>query len=116
MLQKRRDLEPAGKIGGGLVKVVGIGLCFRAGFWNYCGAMRISREVPAMFSISRAFHKKLWSAMLTGVLLLFAGAACAKVIPLHASLHPCAGVQTSGVSAMKGTYNTVSHIVTWKVT
>ena len=69
-----------------------------------------------MFSISRVFHKKLWSAMLTSVLLLFAGAACAKVIPLHAALHPCAGVQTSGVGAMKGTYNTVSHMVTWEVT
>jgi hypothetical protein len=44
------------------------------------------------------------------------GIAQAKTVRLSATLHPVAGVKTSGTGAMHGTFNTVTRRVTWDVT
>jgi hypothetical protein len=49
-------------------------------------------------------------------LLAFGGTAMAKVIPLHATLAPGAGVTSHGSGRMTGSYSTVTHRLKWHVT
>ena len=54
---------------------------------------------------------------LAGLALIAAtGVASAKIIKLHAALAPEMHVMAKGTGEMTGTYNTVTHILTYKVT
>jgi hypothetical protein len=48
--------------------------------------------------------------------LAFTGVAMAKVIPLHATLAPAAGVTSQGTGHMTGSYSTATHKLHWRVT
>lgn len=54
--------------------------------------------------------------MLAAGLLAGIGVAQAKTVELSARLHPFPNVQTKGSGSMHGTYDTVTHRVTWTVT
>lgn len=62
------------------------------------------------------FKRRTTGLMLAAGLLAGLGVAQAKTVSLSASLHPYPKVKTSGTGAMHGTYNTVTHRVTWTVT
>lgn len=57
--------------------------------------------------------RRMTGLMIAAGFLAGLGVAQAKTVSISAKLHPVAGVKTHGTGVLHGTYNTVSHKVTW---
>lgn len=63
----------------------------------------------------RAIKRQILGLAATATLLAGMGVAQAKIVRLHAMLHPAAGVTSNGHGTMHGKYNTTTHQVSWNV-
>jgi hypothetical protein len=71
-------------------------------------------EVIMRLSASRLVPTRL-VPLSAAAFLAFGGVAMAKVVHLHATLAPAAGVTSHGTGTMTGSYSTVTHRLKWHV-